>query len=253
MLGIIGGTGVYEILDLADLIKKEVIKTSYGNSTPISHLKIKDQSLLFLPRHEEGHKTPAHRINYLANIQALYQLGVDRIIATNSVGTLYESLEPGKFLVPDDFLDFTRVRPFTFYDDQTVHVDVTQPYCPQLRQILIKSGEIVDGGVYVCTEGPRFETPAEIEMFRRIGGTVVGMTGFPEMVLAREREMCYASLCMVTNYAASITPDKLTVDEVLDIVKEKEKDLVRILQKTILKLPTQKECTCSTALQGAKI
>jgi 5'-methylthioadenosine phosphorylase len=185
-------------------------------------------------------------------------LGADRILATNAVGSLNESLKPGEFLIPDDFLDFTRTRPFTFYNDRAVHVDVTQPYCPQLRETLISKGNNVDGrvvgsGVYVCTEGPRFETPAEIQMFQQMGGAVVGMTGLPEVVLARELEMCYASICMVSNYAASVSPEKVTIDEVFEVVEEKKKELTRLIHNSIINIFTDKTCPCSHALEGAEI
>lgn len=258
MKGIIGGTGVYKILEMGDLKEKKILKTPFGESPPVSILTLEGQEVAFLPRHKEGHDNPPHMINYRANIYALKMLGVDSILATNAVGSLDESLKPGEFLIPDDFLDFTRTRAFTFYDDRAVHVDVTQPYCPQLRETVISNGEkihgkVVDGGVYVCTEGPRFETPAEISMFLQIGGAVVGMTGLPEVVLARELEMCYASICMVSNYAASVSPEKVTIDEVFEVVEEKKKELTLLIYKSILNIPTLRDCPCSHALEGAEI
>ncbi len=258
MMGIIGGTGVYRIVERGDLKEKTIINTPYGESPPISIFMLEDQELAFLPRHKECHDLPPHMINYRANVYALKKLGVDGILATNAVGSLNESLKPGEFLIPDDFLDFTRARPFTFYNDRAVHVDVTQPYCPQLRETLISTGKkvdgrVVDGGVYVCTEGPRFETPAEIHMFRQIGGAVVGMTGLPEVVLARELEMCYATICMVSNYAASVSSEKVTIDEVFEVVEEKKKELTELIHDTILNITSDRNCPCSHALEGAEI
>lgn len=258
MMGIIGGTGVYRIVERGDLKEKKVLNTPYGESPPISIFVLEDQEVAFLPRHKEGHDLPPHMINYQANIYALKKLGVDGILATNAVGSLNESLKPGELLIPDDFLDFTRARPFTFYDDRAVHVDVTQPYCPQLRETLISHGKkvdgrVVDGGVYVCAEGPRFETPAEIRMFRQIGGAVVGMTGLPEVVLARELEMCYATICMVSNYAASVSSEKVTIDEVFEVVEEKKKELTELIHDTILNITSDRNCQCSHALEGAEI
>jgi 5'-methylthioadenosine phosphorylase len=212
----------------------------------------------FIPRHREGHDNPPHMINYRANVYALKMLGVDRIIATNAVGSLDESIQPGDFLLPNDFLDFTRKRPFTFYDDQVVHVDVTQPYCSELAETITRAagsveGKLVPGGVYVCTEGPRFETPAEIKMFRQMGGTVVGMTGLPEVVLARELEMCYASICMVSNYAASVSPDKITIDEVFEMLEDKKKSLTQLIYHSIMNIPTERNCPCQCALEGAEV
>ncbi|BDZ69387.1 S-methyl-5'-thioadenosine phosphorylase [Methanobacterium ferruginis] len=258
MMGIIGGTGVYQIVEMGDLKEKKVLNTPFGESPPISIFMLEDQEVAFLPRHKEGHDHPPHMINYRANVYALKMLGAERIIATNAVGSLDESLKPGEFLIPDDFLDFTRTRPFTFYDDRAVHVDVTQPYCPQMRETIISSGEKVDGtvvenGVYVCTEGPRFETPAEIRMYRQMGGSVVGMTGLPEVVLARELEMCYATICMVSNYAASVSPEKVTIDEVFEVVEEKKKELIHLMYNSIVNIPEERDCPCSFALEGAEI
>lgn len=258
MMGIIGGTGVYQIVEMGELKEKKVLNTPFGESPPVSILTFEDQEVAFLPRHREGHDNPPHMINYRANIYALKMLGAERIIATNAVGSLDESINPGDFLIPDDFLDFTRKRPFTFYDDRAVHVDVTQPYCPQLTDTITSAGRGVDGrlvkgGVYVCTEGPRFETPAEIRMFRQMGGTVVGMTGLPEAVLARELEMCYASICMISNYAASVSTEKITIDEVFEILEEKKKELTRLIYNSIINTPFDDNCQCRNALEGAEI
>lgn len=258
MIGIIGGTGVYHLVERGDLKEKKVLNTPFGESPPVSIFMLEDQEVAFLPRHKEGHDLPPHMINYRANVYTLKMLGADRILATNAVGSLNESLKPGEFLIPDDFLDFTRTRPFTFYNDRAVHVDVTQPYCPQLRQTIISNGKKVDGkvvesGVYVCTEGPRFETPAEIQMFKKIGGAVVGMTGLPEAVLARELEMCYASICMISNYAASVSPEKVTIDEVFEVVEEKKKELTELIHNSILNISSNRDCSCSHALEGAEI
>ncbi|MFA0833499.1 MAG: S-methyl-5'-thioadenosine phosphorylase [Methanobacterium formicicum] len=258
MMGIIGGTGVYQIVEMGELKEKKVLNTPFGESPPVSILKFEDQEVAFLPRHREGHDNPPHMINYRANIYALKMLGAERIIATNAVGSLDDSIKPGDFLIPDDFLDFTRKRPFTFYDDRAVHVDVTQPYCPQMAETIISAGRGVDGrlvkgGVYVCTEGPRFETPAEIRMFHQMGGTVVGMTGLPEAVLARELEMCYASICMISNFAASVSTQKITIDEVFEILDEKKKELTRLIYNSIISIPADGNCPCRNALEGAEI
>lgn len=257
-MGVIGGTGVYQIVEMGDLKEKKTIETPFGESPSISIFTLKDQEVAFLPRHKEGHDNPPHMINYRANIYALKMLGVESIIATNAVGSLNPSLKPGEFLIPDDFLDFTRTRPSTFYDERAVHVDVTHPYCPQLREIIVSNGDnitgnVVDGGVYVCTEGPRFETPAEIRMFLKMGGAVVGMTGLPEVVLARELEMCYSSICMVSNYATSVSSEKVTIDEVFEVVEEKKKDLIQLMYDSIVNVPKQRNCACMCALEGAEI
>ncbi|MDD1763153.1 MAG: S-methyl-5'-thioadenosine phosphorylase, partial [Methanobacteriaceae archaeon] len=253
MIGIIGGTGIYQIVERGEELSCSVVETPFGSSPEISLFQLHHQEFIFMPRHAMGHANPPHMVNYRANIWALKKMGVDRIIATNAVGSLDESIKPGDFVVPHDFLDFTRMRNGTFYDKKTVHIDVTEPYCPQLRDILILSGTVRGEGIYVCTEGPRFETAAEVEMFRRLGGTVVGMTGLPEAVLARELEMCYATVCTVSNFAASISPNKLTTDEVLEVVNEKREDLIGLLTDVLFEIPSKCQCPCQNTLNGAEI
>jgi 5'-methylthioadenosine phosphorylase len=253
MIGIIGGTGVYEIVTMGDEIDKKVLKTPYGNSPEVSLFKLHGEEVAFMPRHTKGHSKPPHMVNYRANVYAMKKLGVDRIIATNAVGSLKRNVKPGDFVVPHDFIDFTKLRNGTFYDDRTVHIDVTEPYCSELRKMICSSGDVVEGGVYVCTEGPRFETPSEIHMFQMLGGTVVGMTGIPEAVLARELEMCYASICTVSNFAASISPNNLTINEVFEIMDRKKHDLVMLMDTTISKMVDERGCQCMGALDGAEI
>ena len=253
MIGIIGGTGIYKIVELGDEIVSRVVDTPYGPSPEMSVFQLHGREVVFMPRHNLGHAKPPHMVNYLSNIFALKKMGVNRVIATNAVGSMDESIKPGDFVIPHDFLDFTRMRKGTFYDDRTVHIDVTEPYCRELRDILISSGDVKSNGVYVCTEGPRFETAAEIQMFRQLGGTIVGMTGLPEVILARELEMCYSSICTVSNFAASISPSKLTVDEVFEVVETKRKDLIKLLSDSIAKIPPENLCDCGSTLDGAEV
>ena len=180
-------------------------------------------------------------------------MGVTQIIATNSVGSMNTDMGPGTFVIPDDFLDFSQNRAKTFYEDKVVHIDVTEPYCPTLRDILAKSGDVILGGTYVCTEGPRFETPAEIKMFKMLGGDLVGMTGVPEVSLARERGICYNSICIVSNYAAGISDDILTIDEVFEMVSQKESELLELIYNFIKNAEDAPECACRHALDGAEV
>lgn len=253
MIGIIGGSGVYEIAEKAQSINKKLIKTDFGESVEISFLEIFNKEVAFIPRHSASHSIPPHNINYKANIDALKKAGVTQIIATNSVGSTNLDIEPGAIVLPDDFLDFTVLRDRTFYDDKVVHIDVTEPYCLRLRNEIDSCGDVINGGTYVCSEGPRFETPGEIKMYQSLGGDFVGMTSLPETVLAREKEMCYASICLVSNYGAGISKDKLTIDEVFDIMEDKKIDLVNLIYKTIKKLPEKYDCDCLHALNGAGI
>lgn len=251
MIGIIGGSGVYEIASKADHVEKRIVETPYGD-VEVSILDIFSKKVIFIPRHSSAHSIPPHKINFRANIEALKKMGVTQILATNSVGSMNTEMPPGSFVVPDDFLDFTQNRANTFYEDNVVHIDVTEPYCSTLRDILDKSGDVILGGTYVCTQGPRFETPAEIKMFKMLGGDLVGMTGLPEVVLAREKEMCYNSICIVSNYASGISENELTIDEVFEMVKSREKDLLELIYNFI-KNTHDSDCNCRHALNGAEV
>lgn len=184
-------------------------------------------------------------------------LGVERIISTNSVGGITEALKPRDVVVPYDFIDFTKGRESTFYDEETVHVDVSEVYCPEIRKALIeassKRGKVFSNAVYACTQGPRFETPAEIRMLAKLGCDIVGMTGLPEAILAREQEICYASICTVTNYAAGIAKTKLTATEVKEIVQQNQEKLKQIIIEAIKKIPKERRCKCKHALEGARM
>ena len=252
MIGIIGGSGVYEITEKADNCEEKLVKTDYGDVT-VSILDIFSKKVAFIPRHASGHSIPPHKINFRANIDALKNVGVSKIIATNSVGSMNTDMPPGSFVIPDDFLDFSQDRKKTFYEDKVVHIDVTEPYCPQLRDVLAKSGDVILGGTYVCTEGPRFETPAEIKMFKMLGGDLVGMTGVPEVILAREREICYNSICIVSNYASGISEEELTIDEVFEMVAQKEGELLELIYNFIKNVDDSAKCSCNHALDGAEV
>ena len=252
MIGIIGGSGVYEIEGEADSCDKKLVKTDYGD-VEVSILDIFSKKVAFIPRHSANHSIPPHKINYRANIDALKKVGVSKIVATNSVGSMNVDMAPGSFVVPDDFLDFSQNRVKTFYEDKVVHVDVTQPYCPYLRDVLDKSGDVILGATYVCTEGPRFETPAEIKMFKMLGGDLVGMTGVPEVTLAREREICYNSICIVSNYASGISDNMLSIDEVFEIVEKKKDDLLDLICNFIKNTDESCDCSCNHALDSSEV
>lgn len=252
MIGIIGGSGVYEITQRADSCMQKLVKTDYGE-VEVSLLEIFSKKVAFIPRHAKGHSIPPHKINFRANIDALKAVGVTKIIATNSVGSMNENLPPGSFVIPNDFLDFSQNRAKTYFEDKVVHVDVTEPYCPYLRDVLAESGDVILGATYVCTEGPRFETPAEIKMFRMLGGDLVGMTGLPEVTLARERELCYNSICIVSNFASGISDHDLTIDEVFEMVKKMEVELLELIYNFIKNVDDSIDCECHHALDGAEV
>ncbi len=253
-VAIIGGTGLESILRKTEHIR---VGTPYGFPPQISVGEVNGKSVAFLPRHGVKHSIPPHKVNYRANIYSLHELGVKRIIATNAVGAINPDFKPGDLVVPHDLIDFTKLRHLTFYDEALVtHIDFSQPYCPEIRALLIKAIEKQgsrewDHAVLVCTEGPRYETPAEINMFRRLGCDIVGMTAIPEAALARELEICYANLCFVSNMAAGMQK-RLTAEEVVKVAKEKMSSIQQVLRETIRHLPEERRCPCAHALKDAR-
>lgn len=254
-MAIVGGTGLVDFLKAAEQMR---VGTPYGLPPPISIGQVGEELVAFLPRHGPHHSVPPHKVNYRANIYALHKMGVERILATNAVGAINADFKPGDFVIPHDLVDFTKLRQPSFYEGAPVtHIDVSQPYCPKIRAIMTKtlkkrSVRAWDTSVLVCTEGPRYETPAEIEMFRRLGCDIVSMTGTPEAVLARELAMCYATLCFVTNMAAGIQK-RLTAHELSEIAKEKRPVIQQVLRDTIEQLPTTRSCPCVHALTEARL
>lgn len=259
-IGIIGGSGVYSLGDIEDP-QKQKIDTAYGESPEIITGTVKNRKLAFMPRHGKEHTEPPHKINFKANLQALKELGVQRIIATTAVGSLTPEITPGEFVIIDQFLDFTKNRTKTFYDGENgevVHIDMTNPYCSELRKTLINTAENLDipihpTGTYACTEGPRYETAAEIQMLNQLGGDVVGMTNVPESVLARELEICYSTVSIVTNFGAGIGEEKLTHKEVSEIMKKNIKRVKKLVFSTIPNIPVDRSCECANALDGAMV
>lgn len=255
-IAIIGGTGFEKIFNNVKQIR---LGTPYGLPPPLFLGKVENQDLIFLPRHGLDHSIPPHRINYRANIHALHQMGVERIMAINAVGAINTQFKPGDLVIPHDVVDFTKSRPTTFYDEAPVtHIDFSQPYCPEIRKILIEKAEdtglpVWGNAVLVCTEGPRFETPAEIEIFKRLGCDVVGMTGAPEAVLARELEICYATLCFVSNMAAGLQ-ERLTSSEVYQVSRKIIPKVEQTLIEAVKALPLERSsCPCSHALKDARL
>ncbi|MBX5436835.1 MAG: S-methyl-5'-thioadenosine phosphorylase [Alicyclobacillaceae bacterium] len=260
--GIIGGTGVYEP-DLLEDLETIDMDTPYGPAV-MQAGTYRGRRIAFLPRHGPGHQTPPHRVNYRANIWALKELGVTQVLATAAVGSLQPDIAPGSLVIVDNFLDFTKTRPVTFFESgRVVHVDMTDPYCGRLRQALAKTARrlglaVRAGGTYVCVEGPRFETTAEIRLFQAFGGHVVGMTSVPEVVLAKEAELCYATVCMVTNYGAGIgaadgtagAPEPLTHQEVLKVMGQSVHRIRELFLETIAVLGSERPCRCPQAVSG---
>lgn len=210
MLAIIGGTGLTKLANL-EVLRREVMRTPYGEpSGAFTFGKIKEREVVFLARHGYGHTIPPHQVNYRANIWALQAQKVRRIVSVASVGSIASSLVPGNVVIPHQIIDYTHGRKNTFFDSSdkpVTHVDFTEPYCAKLRAQCLRAAQLAseavkDGGVYAATQGPRLETAAEIDRLERDGADIVGMTGMPEAVLARELELSYAAITVVANYGA---------------------------------------------------
>lgn len=223
LLAIIGGTGLDLRSSFADA-RDEVVSTRWGNAFA-THVHHQGRQLVFLHRHTPapGTKLPPHAVNYRANIAALKSLGVSAIFASFAVGSLRPEWAAGTLVSLTDFVDFTSNRNPTFFNDRAVHADMTDPYCPRLRALLRESAAdlnhaLNDGGIYLCANGPRFESPAEIRVFSQ-WADVVGMTGCPEIALAREANIAYAGVAIVTNFAAGLLPQPLSQTEVLDAMR----------------------------------
>lgn len=249
---LIGGTGVEHFT----LIEQRVmtVETPYGMVEPVIG-KLLDQEIVFMSRHGRNHATPPHLVNYRANIWAMHELGVRKILATAAVGSLSSDFRLGELVLLDQFLDFTKNRPQTFFEggqQGVLHVDMTEPYCSAVRQVILEASEhlgfpVKNGACYACTEGPRFETPAEIRMFQHLGADLVGMTSVPEVVLARELGMCYATIAMVTNEAAGIATHPLTHAEVMESMKVLGIKVAQLIQATFELGTTGQSCLCASA------
>jgi len=246
-IAFISGTGLYEFAAMAQM-KEKHIRTPLGVCL-LYHLEHQGEDIYFLPRHGLTHSLPPHSINYRANIYTLYSLDVERIYAFCAVGSMDLNIKPGSFVILRQFIDMTWGREHTFAGQGLVsHVELSEPYCPGLSRQILQCGkeqdiDICDDGVYVCTQGPRFETPAEIRAFASWGGNLVGMTGVPEAQLAREAGICYASLAVVSNYAAGI--GKRVDEEAISQVMHTQKNH---LEKLIVGLMNNKpsgECECN--------
>jgi 5'-methylthioadenosine phosphorylase len=253
-LAIIGGSGAYNLLDDIEYIKN--FETPFGISQPFAIGYIGNKRIVYTNRHSLpgsknfGHDIPPHRINSKALIFSIAKLKIKKIISILSVGSLRKEFAIGSFIVPEQFIDFTKKRDYTFFDgkfigsegviideNQVKHIDVTKPFCDELRNLVYEKGKKLNidiriCGCYVCTEGPRLETPAEIAFYRNIGGDVVGMTLIPECILAKELDICYAPVCIVTNYAAGMQ-EKVSLEEVKKVTKNVEGKLKLLLKNVI--------------------
>ena len=278
-IGILGGTGLYdtEMLEDPERVSPE---TPYGRpSDAITVGTFMGRRVAFLPRHGGKHTIPPHLINYRANVWALKELGVTRIVSPSAVGSLRRELEPGHFVLPSQFLDFTRSRKGTFSEEgRVIHISVAEPFCPELRASVIEAmrglgmsdGEVGGGNnnnsggggngnaatfhkdcTYVCIEGPRFSTKAESGFFRSTGADIIGMTLVPECQLAREAQICYTSISTVTDYDVW-AEEHVTAKEVMRTLERNVANTKDVLADLIGRIPESRGCACAKALEEAE-
>lgn len=259
-VGIIGGSGLYEMEGLEETEKLD-LNTPFGkpsDSFVIGH--IDGVKVVFLPRHGIGHRIQPSSLNFRANIYGMKQLGVEWIIGVSAVGSMKESIHPGDMIIPNQFIDQTKGRPNTFFSEGIVcHISFADPVCPVLSQILFQGGIEVGAtvhkdGIYLCIEGPQFSTRAESRLYRTWGVDVIGMTNLPEAKLAREAEICYATIAFATDYDCwHEGAEDVSIGDVLRILAQSTKTAKSVIRYAIKHLPEKRECICANALKNALI
>jgi len=259
-IGVIGGSGLYEIGGLTDV---EWVRVGTPFGAPSDELctgRLGAVRMVFLPRHGRGHRTPPHQINYRANIHALKQLGAEWIISVSAVGSMREDIHPGDIVLVDQFVDRTRQRASTFFQDGVAgHVQFADPVCSRLADVvhqaaLTAGARVHRGGTYVCMEGPQFSTRAESRIYRGWGVDVIGMTNLPEAKLAREAEICYATIALATDYDCwHESAEDVSVEAVVAIIKQNVALAKAIIREAAAKVPRERACPCANAAQHALI
>jgi 5'-methylthioadenosine phosphorylase len=262
VLGIIGGSGLYDLPGLTG-VRSEAVRTPFGDpSDPIRIGRLAGQEIAFLSRHGAGHRLTPSEVPYRANLHALKQLGVTRVISVSAVGSMKESIAPGQLVLPRQYLDRTVSRPRTFFGEGlVVHVAFADPVCPQLHEHLraacfAAGASVHPDGTYVCIEGPQFSTRAESELYRTWNVDVIGMTALPEARLAREAELCYATIALATDYDCwHPGHDAVTVAQVVETMHRNVATAREVLRNAVLALDRIRErtCACGRALEGAVI
>ena len=257
-IAVIGGTGVYDP-EIFEDVRQVKVHTPYGAPSDLITLgTYEGRGVAFIPRHGRGHQIPPHRINSRANIWALRELGVRRIVASSAVGSLRDDYAPGDFVITDQFIDRTRKRLDTFYEGgQLCHISAADPICPQLHDFFAEFARrlglrVHPTGTYVCIEGPRFSTRAESRLFRQWGADIIGMTLYPECVLAREAEICYVSVAMVTDY--DVWAERpVSTQEVIETMARNAANFKKLIMEAIPEIPKKRICSCGEALRDATL
>jgi len=260
IVGVIGGSGLYEMEGLEG-VETVSLTTPFGkpsDSFIVGHLE--GAKVAFLPRHGKGHRISPSSLNFRANIYGMKMLGVQWIIGVSAVGSMKESIHPGDIVIPDQFIDRTVGRASTFFSDGIVgHIGFADPVCPVLSQILYQAGKEVGAtvqkdGTYLCIEGPQFSTRAESRLYRTWGVDIIGMTNLPEAKLAREAEICYATIAFATDYDCwHDEAGDVSIGEVLRILAKSAKTAKSVIRYATQKLPEKRDCLCAEALQHAVI
>jgi 5'-methylthioadenosine phosphorylase len=255
-IGIIGGTGLYDP-KLLTKVKEVKMHTPYGPpSDAITIGEIEGRRVAFLPRHSKKHTIRPTDVNSRANIFAFKKLGIQRILSPSTVGSLREDFKPGDLVLIDQFIDRTTRREESFYTKKKVcHISVAEPMCQELRQSLKEAADVLklkvhESGTYVCIEGPRYSTKAESRMFRAWGADVVGMTLVPECVLAREAEICYATIAAVTDYDVW-KEEPVSAEKVVKTMRANVEKVRKLVVETVIRIPTERACECGSALSKA--
>jgi len=257
-VGIIGGSGLYEIEGIENL-REEKVETPFGDPSDSYITGVLDGvEVVFLPRHGKGHRITPSEINFRANIFGMKKLGVTKIISVSAVGSMKAEYKPGDIMIPDQFFDRTRGRMSTFFGNGIVgHVSFADPVCPDLSDLLYKAGtqqqcDIHQGGTYICIEGPMFSSRAESKMYRKWGMDIIGMTNITEAKLAREAEICYSTMALVTDYDVwHEVEEDVTAEAVIAIIAKNVAVAKNIIKTVISKIPAERKCVCSTALKNA--
>jgi 5'-methylthioadenosine phosphorylase len=257
-IGIIGGSGLYSMPGLTN-IREERVSTPFGDPSDAFILgELEGRKVAFLARHGRGHRILPSELNFRANIYAMKMLGVERVLSVSAVGSLKEEHKPTDFVVPDQFIDRTFHRVSTFFGEGIVgHVAFGDPVCATVGKAIAsacKSAEVVGklGGTYVCMEGPQFSTRAESNLYRSWGADVIGMTNLQEAKLAREAEICYATMAMVTDYDCwHEGHDAVTIDQIVAVLHQNAENAARVVKAAVAAMPRERNCACATALQYA--
>jgi 5'-methylthioadenosine phosphorylase len=260
MLGIIGGSGLYEMIGLED-VREVRISTPFGEpSDAYVTGTLRGRRVAFLPRHGKGHRLSPSELNFRANIHGFKALGADAIVSISAVGSLREHIRPGTVVVPDQFIDRTRGRISTFFGDGVVaHVSFADPFCAPLSRLLAISAreagaEVHEGGTYVCMEGPQFSTRAESHLYRTWGGDIIGMTNLQEAKLSREAELCFSTLAMATDFDCWRSPEAdVEITDVLAVLRANAELAKRTVSLVAERLEGARRCGCRTALEHAVI